>query len=84
MHRHLRYFPFCRYYRFIHRIRFDCAESDSLVSEYAGAKYITPKEEKCVETRVEKQKQKQAYRRFLHMVEPREEDAILEREVEKK
>ena len=84
MHRHLRYFPFCRYYRFIHRIRFDCAESDSLVSEYAGAKYITLKEEKCVEKHVEKQKQKQAYRRFLHMVEPREEDAILEREVEKK
>ena len=49
MHRHLRYFPFCRYYRFIHRIRFDCAESDSLVSEYAGAKYITLKEEKHVE-----------------------------------
>ena len=81
---HLRYFIFRRHYRILYGSRFIRSSPESAVSEYAGWKYRSLEELEELEAA----KKKEAYLRFLDMVEPREvavgQDAVEKAEDEKK
>ena len=66
---HLRYFIFRRHYRILYGSWFNRASPESTVSEYAGWKYrsLADLEE------LKAAKKKEAYLRFLDMVEPLEQ-----------
>ena len=61
---HLRYFIFRRHYRILYGSWFNRTSPESTVSEYAGWKYRTLEQDAA--------KKKEAYLRFLDMVEPRD------------
>ena len=72
---HLRYFIFRRHYRILYGSWFNRTSPESTVSEYAGWKYRSLEELEELEAA----KKKEAYLRFLNMVEPRDV-GTLERE----